>query len=136
MTRTYELGFVVEPRQSDEEVQALTDKYKEMIVAAGAEVTYEDHWGKRKLAYPIEKYTEGKYVFLYISANGTVPPFPEIERLMGQNDKVLRFLTVRTDEGIKRAMRKGKIKPHIPGQEEEAEPAVEETDKADESQES
>ena len=134
MTRTYELGFVVEPRQSDEDVQALTAKYKEMIEGAGAEVTYEDHWGKRKLAYPIEKYTEGKYVFLYISATDTVPPFTEIERLMGQNDKVLRYLTVRTDEDIKRAMRKGKVKPHIPGQEEE--PEVAEAATAEESQES
>ncbi|RMH20929.1 MAG: 30S ribosomal protein S6 [Acidobacteria bacterium] len=113
MTRTYELGFIVDPRQSDEAVQEITGKYREMIEASGAEVTKVDFWGRRKLAYPIQKFNEGKYVFLYISSTNGAPPFPDVERLMNQNDKILRYLTVRTDLDLKRAARKGK--PGTPG---------------------
>ena len=107
MTRTYELVFIADPGVSDEDVVALTDDYKGMISSAGARITKEESWGRRRLAYPIQKMNEGKYVILYIEANG-VNPFPEVERRMRQNDKILRFLTVRTDLDLKRAARKGK----------------------------
>ena len=110
MNRSYELMFIADPRLTDEEVVGLTDDYKEMITTAGAVITKEESWGKRKLAYPIEKLTEGKYVLLYVEADG-VNPFPEVERRLRQNDKIVRFLTVRTDEDLKRAARKGKKKP-------------------------
>ena len=110
MTRTYELVFIGDPRLEDEDVVALTDEYKAMITASGAQVTKEESWGRRKLAYPIKKLNEGKYVVLYVEANG-VNPFPEVEQRMQQNDKVLRFLTVRTDKDLKRAARKGKKPP-------------------------
>lgn len=113
MTRTYELGFIVDPRQSDEAIEELIQRYREMIEASGATITEVDNWGRRKLAYPIEKFNEGKYVFLFIESTDGVPPFAEIERLMRQNDKVLRYLTVRTDQDLKRAARKGK--PGTPG---------------------
>lgn len=111
MTRTYELVFVADPRVSDEDVVAMTEDYKAMITSAGAEIVREESWGRRKLAYPIQKLTEGKYVILYIEANG-VNPFPEVEQRMRQNDKVLRFLTVRTDPDLKRAESKGR-KPKV-----------------------
>lgn len=109
MSRTYELGFIVEPRQSDDTVQEITDKYREMIEGAGAEITEVDYWGRRKLAYEIDKFNEGKYTFIFISADeGSLPPFQDIERLMGQDERILRFLVVRTDPDLKRAARKGK----------------------------
>ena len=110
MTRTYELVFIADPRLEDEDVVALTDDYKAMIEATGAQITKEESWGRRKLAYPIKKLNEGKYVVLYVEANG-VNPFPEVEQRMQQNEKVLRFLTVRTDKDLKRAARKGKKQP-------------------------
>ena len=124
MTRTYELGFIVEPRQNDDEVQAITDRFTGMLEDAGSKVTYIDNWGKRKLAYPIEKFQEGKYVFVYVSADGGGVPWPDIERLMMQDEKVLRHLIVRTDEDLKRAYRKAKIKPRMPWETDE--PAAEE----------
>ncbi len=123
MTRLYELGIVVEPRQSDDDVQAITDKYIGMIEASGAEIKHVDSWGKRKLAYPIRNYNEGKYVFVYVSADGRVP-WPDVERLLMQDEKVLRHLVVRTDEDLKRAYRKAKIKPRMPWETDE-EPAEE-----------
>ncbi len=113
MTRLYELGIVVEPRQSDDEVQAITDKYTGLIEASGAEIKHVDSWGKRKLAYPIRNYNEGKYVFVFVSADGQVP-WPDVERLLMQDEKVLRHLVVRTDKDLKRAYRKAKVKPRMP----------------------
>jgi small subunit ribosomal protein S6 len=101
--RTYELVFVVDPRVSDEDVVALTQEYKQMIVAGGSQVTKEESWGRRKLAYSIAKLTEGKYVLLGIESPGGKSSLPEVEHRMRQNDKILRHLTVRTDEDLKRA---------------------------------
>lgn len=105
--RTYELMFVVDPRVADDEVVTMTQDYKQMITAVGgAEITSEENWGRRKLAYSIDKVTEGKYVLLYIQSPGGKTALPEVEHRMRQNDKILRFLTVRTDEDLKRAARK------------------------------
>jgi small subunit ribosomal protein S6 len=101
--RTYELVFVVDPRVSDEDVVALTQEYKQMIVAGGSQVTKEESWGRRKLAYTIAKLSEGKYVLLGIESQGGESSLPEVEHRMRQNDKILRYLTVRTDEDLKRA---------------------------------
>jgi small subunit ribosomal protein S6 len=104
--RTYELIFVVDPRVSDEEVVTMTQEYKQMIAHGGSEVTSEENWGRRKLAYPIEKLTEGKYVLLNIQSQAGKTSLPEVEHRMRQNDKILRYLTVRTDEDLKRAARR------------------------------
>lgn len=130
--RIYELGFIVEPRQNDDEVRALTDRFRGMIEDAGSKIAYVDDWGKRKLAYPIRKFNEGKYVFLYVTSDTTPPPWPDIERLMLQDERILRHLIVRTDDDLKRALRKGKVKPQIPGItfDPNAEPEAEETAEA------
>jgi small subunit ribosomal protein S6 len=105
--RTYELTFVVDPRVSDEDVTTMTHDYRQMITASGAEITQEENWGRRKLAYPINKVTEGKYVVLFVSSQTGASSLPEVEHRMRQNDKILRYLTVRTDEDLKRAAKKG-----------------------------
>lgn len=104
--RTYELVFIVDPRVSDEDVVTLTQEYKQMISAGGSEISTEENWGRRKLAYPIEKLTEGKYVFLGITSQDGKTSLAEVEHRMRQNDKILRYLTVRTDEDLKRAARR------------------------------
>ena len=107
--RTYELMFLVDPRVPDEDVVTLTNDYKQMITTGGGEITGEENWGRRKLAYPINKVSEGKYVLLYIQSQGGKTSLPEVEHRMRQNDKILRFLTVRTDEDLKRAARKNPV---------------------------
>ncbi|HVS65765.1 MAG TPA: 30S ribosomal protein S6 [Thermoanaerobaculia bacterium] len=108
MKRTYELVFIADPRLSDEEAVEIADEYKNMITANGsAEVTREESWGKRKLAYPIGKFNEGRYHVYYISADPK-NPLPEVEQRLRQNDKILRHLVVRTDLDVKRAETKGK----------------------------
>lgn len=104
--RSYELMFVVDPRVPDEEVVTLTQEYKNMITAGGSQITGEENWGRRKLAYPINKLNEGKYMLLYIGSDAGKTALPEVEHRMRQNDKILRYLTVRTDEDLKRAARR------------------------------
>jgi small subunit ribosomal protein S6 len=104
--RTYELMFVVDPRVSDEDVVTMTQDYKNMITAGGSQITGEESWGRRKLAYPINKVNEGKYVLLYIGSETGKTALPEVEHRMRQNDRILRYLTVRTDEDLKRAARR------------------------------
>jgi len=101
--RTYELMFVVDPRVADEDVVTMMQEYKQMISAGGSQVTKEENWGRRKLAYPIAKLNEGKYVLLGIESEGGKTSLPEVEHRMRQNDKILRYLTVRIDEALKRA---------------------------------
>lgn len=97
--RTYEFTFITDPRLSDDEVVQMTDDYKTMITNAGGTVVKEESWGKRRLAYPINKLNEGRYVLLHVtSEEGN--PVGEVEHRMNQNDKILRYLAVRTDRPI------------------------------------
>jgi small subunit ribosomal protein S6 len=101
--RTYELMFVVDPRVADDEVVTMTADYRHMIEAGGSEVTKEENWGRRKLAYTINKVNEGKYILFYIQSQDGKSSLASVEHRMRQNDKILRFLTVRTDLDLKRA---------------------------------
>jgi small subunit ribosomal protein S6 len=112
--REYELMFIVDPRLSDEEVVEVTDHYKAMIETSGGEVYKEESWGKRKLAYQIDKLGEGNYALFYIrSEDGS--QFHEVEQRMSQNEKVLRYLTVRTDAG--RLRYRGEAKEEVQAEE-------------------
>jgi small subunit ribosomal protein S6 len=107
--RTYELALVADPRISDDDMAALTTETKQLITSRGGEIVREESWGRRKLAYPINKVTEGRYHFLYLQFEpAKAVLLPEVELRLKQNDKVLRFLTVRTDEDLKRAANRAK----------------------------
>ncbi|NJL26923.1 MAG: 30S ribosomal protein S6 [Thermoanaerobaculia bacterium] len=95
MARSYELALVFDPRLSEDEANEITAKFKEIIASQGATVTKEENWGKRKLAYPIRKFNEGRYLFLYVAAPDSMT-WQEIERLILQNERILRHLVVRT----------------------------------------
>lgn len=94
--RTYELMFIIDPRVSDEEAEGLVAEYRKMIEDGGGTIAKHEEWGKRRLAYPINKLTEGRYELFYVNCEDQTP-LPEVERRMGQNENVLRSLTVRTD---------------------------------------
>jgi small subunit ribosomal protein S6 len=88
---------------------ALTDETKQLIASRGGEIVREESWGRRKLAYPIQKLTEGRYHFLYLQMDAAKATLlPEVELRLKQNDKILRYLTVRTDEDLKRAANRAK----------------------------
>ncbi|MFP3941578.1 MAG: 30S ribosomal protein S6, partial [Thermoanaerobaculia bacterium] len=84
---------------------------RKLVTDNGARITKEDDWGRRKLAYPIDKQTEGRYRLLYLHADQAFTGVQELERRLEQSDKVLRYMTVRTDEDLKRAF--GKVTPEV-----------------------
>ena len=105
--RTYEVVFVADPRLSEEEVVDLSQTVQEIIRSRGGEVIREESWGKRRLAYPINRLNEGRYVLLEVQTNDE-NPLPEVERRMQQNEMILRYLAVRTDAGrLRRRVKDG-----------------------------
>lgn len=91
----YESIFVLDAALTEEELEALTEKFKSLIAAHG-EVESVDVWGKRKLAYPIDYKSEGYYVLVNFTANADFPA--ELDRIYGITDGVLRTIIVRKDE--------------------------------------
>ncbi len=92
----YELALVVSAKIEDDARTAVVEKAKEYITRAGGVVTEVEEWGKKKLAYDVQKMSEGFYYFIQFDAEGTVPALVEQDvRIM---DNVLRFLCVRKDE--------------------------------------
>ena len=100
MNRIYEELFIVKPDVLDEEVDAYVEQLRTQLTAAGATVDKVDKWGKRKLAYRIDKYREGTYVLFQFT--GPADIVREFERRLRVSDQVLKFLTVRIDETLKR----------------------------------
>ncbi len=94
----YELAVLFDPRLGDEEVAELSDGVKQLLSSLGAQIVKEESWGKKRLAYPIQKLTEARYVFFTVEVDDG-NPFPEVEQRLEQNDKVLRYMTVRLDAG-------------------------------------
>lgn len=109
--RTYELMYVIDPRASEQEAEAVHDTVRKLVTDNGARITKEDDWGRRKLAYPIDKQTEGRYMLFYLHADHAFTGAEELERRLQQSDKVLRYMTVRTDEDLKRAF--GEVTPEV-----------------------
>lgn len=92
----YELALIVSAKIEDDARAAVVEKAKEYITRFGGTVTEVEDWGKKKLAYDIQKMSEGYYYFIQFEAEATVPAAVEQDvRIM---DNVLRFLCVRKDE--------------------------------------
>ncbi len=92
----YELALVVSAKIEDDARAAVVDKAKEYITRAGGAVSEVEEWGKKKLAYEVQKQSEGFYYFIQFESESNVPAIVEQDvRIM---DNVLRFLCVRKDE--------------------------------------
>jgi small subunit ribosomal protein S6 len=99
--RRYEIMFIVHPSSSDEGIGQITGQMEEVVRSYAGEVHGIDRLGKKKLAYEIRDLQEGIYILLTIGAAGEC--VKELERRLKVNDRVLRYLTVRVDEDLKRA---------------------------------
>ncbi len=96
MTNKYELALVLVTSLGEEEKQAQLEKIKELIVRFGGEITKVDDWGKKKLAYEIDKKKEGFYYFIEFNAEPDAPA--EIESRLRITEAVLRYLIVSLEE--------------------------------------
>lgn len=92
----YELAVVVSARIEDDERAAVVDKCKALIERFGGTVTNVDDWGKKRLAYEVQKMKEAFYYFIQFEAETTVPV--EIENRVRIMENVVRFLVVKQDE--------------------------------------
>ena len=92
----YELALVVSAKIEDDARTATVEKAKEYITRAGGTVTEVEEWGKKKLAYEVQKMNEAYYYFFQLDAESTVPA--EVEQDVRIMDNVLSFLCVRKDE--------------------------------------
>ena len=92
----YELALVVNAKIEDDVRTATVERAKEYITRAGGTVTEVEQWGKKKLAYDIQKMSDGFYYFIQFEAESSVPA--EVEQNVRIMDNVLRFLCVRKDE--------------------------------------
>ena len=98
--RIYENLFIVKPDATEEEIDHLVDQMSKNVTAGGGTIDKVDKWGKRRLAYRIEKHREGSYVLMQFSAEPAI--VKEFERRLRVQDSVIKFLTVRIDETLKR----------------------------------
>ena len=92
----YELALVVNAKIEDDARTEVIEKIKAMLEGFGATITNVDEWGKKRLAYEIQKMREGFYYFIQFDAASDVPA--KVEQDVRIMDNVLRFLCVRKDE--------------------------------------
>ncbi|MBO5460351.1 MAG: 30S ribosomal protein S6 [Ruminococcus sp.] len=91
----YELAVVVSAKIEDEARAEVIEKVKELIARFGGNVTDVDEWGKKRLAYEIQKMKEAYYYFIHFESEATCPG--EVERRIRIMDNVLRYLCVRQE---------------------------------------
>ena len=106
--RIYEQLFIVRPDAAEEEIDAYIEQLKGVISSAQGVVDKVEKWGARKLAYKVGKYHEGYYVLIQFTCGPDLPR--EMERRLKVSDLVLKFLTVRIDEKLKKLEKRGKIR--------------------------
>ena len=99
--RTYEVAFIAAPTLTPEELDAFIAQMQTVVEGKNGKVVKVDNWGKKPLAYKIKKYRDGYYVIFTLEADG--PIIAELERRFRVADHVIRFLSVRIDEDLKRS---------------------------------
>lgn len=117
--RHYEIVFIVHPDQSDQ-VPAMIERYKTLVTGKNGAIHRLEDWGRRQLAYPIQKVHKAHYVLMNIECDGET--LAELENAFKFNDAVLRHLTVKMDkaetapspmmkEEKSRSLTQGEVKP-------------------------
>ncbi|MBI3998135.1 MAG: 30S ribosomal protein S6 [Armatimonadetes bacterium] len=86
--RSYDLVYIVRPDLDTEAMTAVVERVNQRLAEQGTTVEHTETWGKRRMAYPIQRYREGHYVFVRFSAPG--PAIPEIRRTIRILEDVLR----------------------------------------------
>ena len=99
--RTFELMFISSPNTIEEDINKLISIIEHTVTDRGGTVTKIEPWGRRKLAYRIDKFDEGIYTLLHIEGSGQ--EIAEAECRLRVTDHVIRYLSIRTDQDLKRA---------------------------------
>ena len=99
MNRTYELMFIVRPDMADDDLNKLISTLEASVASANGTMKSEV-WGKRRLAYSVRRFNDGIFVLLLLEGTGAM--VHELERRLRVTEPVIKFLTMRTDEELKR----------------------------------
>ena len=90
--RSYEMMLVINPEADDDQVEGVKDRVKQFVTDRGGEFTAEDHWGRRKLAYRIGKFTEGNYFLAQLNLDPA--PAKELEGTLNMSEEIIRHLLI------------------------------------------
>jgi small subunit ribosomal protein S6 len=96
MLNNYETVFIMTPVLSDDQMKETVKKFQSFLKEKEAEIVYENNWGLKKLAYPIQKKSTGFYYLIEFKAEGTL--VAELETAYKRDERLLRFLTVKLDK--------------------------------------
>jgi len=94
--RDYELVVVIDPEIDEEKLSATLDRISQLVTTRGGEVIDVDRWGKRKLAYPIKRRSEGDYVITHFRLEPAQAA--ELEAGLRLSEEVLRHLLIRSED--------------------------------------
>src|SRR5215475_7668856 len=106
--RVYEELFIVKPDTAEEEIDGYIEQVKTIITNGKGNVDKVDKWGVRKLAYRVSKCSEGNYTLIQFSSSPEL--VHEVERRMRVTDMVIKFITVRIDEKVKKIEKRKKAR--------------------------
>lgn len=95
MRRDYELGFILNPEVNEEETRSILDRVEQIVANYGGQIVKVNHWGRRRLAYPIQRHRDG--IFVFIDMILTPETVSEIERTLKVSESVLRYMTRKRD---------------------------------------
>jgi small subunit ribosomal protein S6 len=93
--RDYELGFILSPEVSEEETRSILDRLGQIVAQYSGQVVKVNQWGRRRLAYPIERHRDGYYVFIDMILTPEI--VTELERTLKVSEIVLRYMLTRRD---------------------------------------
>lgn len=98
MSRDYELALIISPEASEEETRAILDRVEQIVANHGGQIVRVNQWGRRRLAYPIERHRDGFYVFIDMIL--TPETVSELERTLKVSETVLRYMTKKRDSKV------------------------------------
>lgn len=95
MSRDYELGFILNPEVSEDAIRTLVGRIEQIVANYGGQIFKINHWGRRRLAYPIDHHRDGYYIFIDMVL--TPETVAEIERTLRVTETVFRYMMKRRD---------------------------------------
>ena len=86
----YELVVIISPEVADDAIEPITNSLTQVITGKGGTITELNRWGRKKLAYPIKRFSEGYYVLLHFKLNSASSP--ELENRLNISEEIVRYL--------------------------------------------
>lgn len=95
MSRDYELAFILSPEVNEEETRAMLERVEQIVATYGGQIVKVNQWGRRRLAYPIQRHRDGQYIFIDMIL--TPETVVELERMLKVSEIVLRHMMRKRD---------------------------------------